>query len=129
MYSLGDYGAMLADEVRMQAYVRALRQTVKPGMVVLEIGTGPGIMAVLACHLGARRVYAIESSPIIQLARGIAAANGCADKIEFIEGVSTQVTAPIQADVIVSDLRGAVPLLETHIPSIVDARRRFLAPG
>jgi type I protein arginine methyltransferase len=129
MYSLGDYGAMLADEVRMQAYVRALRQTVKPGMVVLEIGTGPGIMAVLACHLGARRVYAIESSPIIQLARRIAAANGCADKIEFIEGVSTQVTAPIQADVIVSDLRGAVPLLETHIPSIVDARRRFLAPG
>jgi protein arginine N-methyltransferase 1 len=129
MYSLGDYGAMLVDEVRMRAYESALRQTMKPGMVVLEIGTGPGTLAVLACQLGARRVYAVESSPVIQVAREIAAANGCADKIEFIEEVSTQVAGPIQADLIVSDLRGALPLLENHIPSIADARRRFLAPG
>jgi len=120
---------MLADRVRMSAYERALRQSVKPGSVVLEIGTGPGIMAVLACQLGASRVYAIEPSPIVQLAREIAAANHCADIIEFIEDISTRVTIPVRADVIVSDLRGAIPLLEQHIPSIVDARRRFLAPG
>jgi protein arginine N-methyltransferase 1 len=129
MYSLSAYGVMLANEVRMRAFERALRQTVKPGMVVLEIGTGPGIIAVLACQLGARRVYTIEPSPVIQVARQIAAANNCADKIEFIEDVSRRVTSPIQADVIVSDLRGALPLLQDHIPSIADARRRFLAPG
>jgi protein arginine N-methyltransferase 1 len=129
MYTLRDYGSMLADEVRMRAFERALRQTVKPGMVVLEIGTGPGALAVLACQLGAKRVYALEPNPVIQVAREIAAANGCADRIEFLEGVSTEVAGPIQADLIVSDLRGALPLLELHIPSIVDARRRFLAPG
>jgi type I protein arginine methyltransferase len=129
MYSLADYGAMLADEVRMRAYELALRQTVKTGMVVLEIGTGPGALAVLACQLGAKRVYAVESSPVIQVAREIAAANACADKVKFLEGVSTQVVGPIQADVMVSDLRGTLPLLDLHIPSIVDARRRFLAPG
>jgi len=129
MYSLGAYGAMLSDPERMGAYERAIRQTVKPGSVVVDIGTGTGIMAVLACQLGASRVYAIEPNPIISLAREIAVANHCADKIVFMEEISTQVTLPTRADVIVSDLRGLLPLLNHHIPSIADARRRFLAPG
>jgi SAM-dependent methyltransferase len=129
MYSLGGYGNMIDDAVRVEAYTQALRKTVRPGSVVLEIGTGPGVFAVLACRLGARRVYAIEPDPIIQVAREIAAANGCADRIEFIEDLSTRVTLPVHADVIVSDLRGVLPLFQHHLPSIVDARRRFLAPG
>jgi predicted RNA methylase len=129
MYSLAGYGNMIEDRVRLDAYARALRQSVRPGSVVLEIGTGPGVFAVHACQLGARRVYAIEPDPVIQVAREIAAANGCADRIEFIEDLSTRVTLPIQADVIVSDLRGVLPLFQTHLPSIADARRRFLAPG
>jgi type I protein arginine methyltransferase len=129
IYSLGDYGDMLADRVRMEAYAQALRGAVRPGSIVVDIGTGTGIMAVLACQLGASRVFAIEPSSIIQVAREIAAANHCADKIEFFEDISTKVTLPIRADVIVSDLRGVLPLAEQHIPSIADARKRFLAPG
>lgn len=128
MYSLGAYGSMVADRVRVDAYAQALRKTVREGSVVVEIGTGPGIFAVLACQFGAQSVYAIESSEIIQVAREVAAANGCADKIEFFEDLSNQVTLPRRADVIVSDLRGVLPLFERHIPAIVDARRRFLAP-
>jgi type I protein arginine methyltransferase len=129
MYSLGGYGSMVADRIRVDAYAQALRKTVRPGAVVLEIGTGPGIFAVLACQLGASRVYAIEPNEIIQVAREVAAANGCADKIDFFEEFSDRVTLPIRADVILSDLRGVVPLFRRHIPAIVDARRRFLAPG
>jgi type I protein arginine methyltransferase len=129
MYSLGAYGEMLADRIRIEAYAQALRRAVRPDSVVLDIGTGPGIMAVLACQLGATRVFAIEPGEIIQVAREIARANCCADKIEFIEDLSTKVTLPVRADVIVSDMRGILPLLEQHIPSIADARRRFLAPG
>ena len=128
-YSLSTYGDMIADRVRCGAYMKALRAVVRPGDVVMDIGTGPGIMAVLACQLGARRVYAIEPGEIIQLAREIAAANQVADKIEFFEDVSTNVTIPERADVIVSDLRGVLPFYSHHIPAIVDARLRFLAPG
>jgi protein arginine N-methyltransferase 1 len=63
------------------------------------------------------------------VAREVAAANGCADKIEFFEELSNRVTLPTRADVILSDLRGVLPLFERHVPAIVDARRRFLAPG
>jgi type I protein arginine methyltransferase len=126
---------MIADRVRTGSYAEALRRTVKPGSVVLEIGSGPGIFAILACQLGARRVFAIESEPIIQVARENAAVNfcadgtACADRIEFIEDFSTNVTLSERVDVIVSDLHGVVPLYGRHIPSIVDARLRFLRPG
>jgi len=120
---------MIADRVRMDAYERALRHSIKPGMVVLDIGTGTGILAMLACQFGARRVYAIEPSDSIQVARDLAVANGYADRIEFIQGLSTAITLPERADVIVSDLRGVLPFFEHHIPSVIDARRRFLAAG
>ena len=128
MYSVGAYGEMIGDSIRMRAYTQALRDAVKPGSVVLDIGTGTGIFAMLAAQFGARRVYAIEPSDAIQVARDIAAASGCADRIEFIQDISTKVTLPERVDVIISDLRGVLPLHERHIPSIVDARERFLAP-
>jgi protein arginine N-methyltransferase 1 len=129
MYSLHGYGDMIRDKIRMEAYARAMRHLVKPGSVVLEIGTGPGIFAILASQLGARRVFAIEPNEVIQVARENAVANHCADRIEFIEGLSTDVALPAKADLIFSDLRGVLPLFGKHIPAIVDARKRFLAPN
>lgn len=128
-YSIAGYGRMIADAARMDPYVRALRQAIKPGAVVLDIGAGWGVFALLACRFGARRVYAIEPDDSIHLARELASANGCADRIEFFQDLSTRVQLPERADVIVSDLRGVVPFYQLHIPSIADARRRFLAPG
>lgn len=129
MYSVAAYGHMIADRVRMRAYEQALRQTVHPGAVVMDIGTGTGIMAMLACQFGARRVYAIEPDGVIEVAREIAQANGFADRIVFLQDVSTRVTLPERADVIVSDLRGVLPLFDHNLKSVADARRRFLKPG
>jgi len=129
MYSILGYGSMIADKGRMDAYVKGLRQAVKPDSVVVDIGTGTGIFALLACQFGAKKVYAIEPSDAIQVAREIAKSNGYADRIEFIQKLSTQVVLPELADVIISDIRGIVPLFQQHIPSIVDARKRLLAPG
>lgn len=129
MYSILGYGSMIADKGRMDAYVKALRAAVKPDSVVVDIGTGTGIFALLACQFGAKKVYAIEPSDAIFVAKEIAAVNGYADQIEFIQKLSTQVVLPELADVIISDIRGIVPLFQQHIPSIVDARTRLLAPG
>ena len=127
-YNVSSYAAMIDDRIRVEAYLEAMRRTIKPGDVVVELGTGIGFFAVMACRLGARRIYAIEPNDAIHVARELAAANGCADRIEFIQDLSTNVTLPEPADVMLSDLRGVLPLFSQHIPSIVDARRRLLKP-
>lgn len=127
MYSLHFYGQMLADAPRMDAYAAALRHAIRPDSVVMDLGCGPGVFALLACKLGARRVYAVEPNNVVGLAREVAAANGFADRIEFFEKLSTEIALPEPATIIVSDLRGVLPFFQQHIPSIIDARKRLLA--
>ena len=129
MYSLHFYGQMLADASRMDAYAAALRHVIKPDSVVMDLGCGPGVFALLACKLGARRVYAVEPNNVIGLAREAAMANGFADRIEFFDKLSTEITLPEPATIIVSDLRGVLPYYQQHLPAITDARKRLLARG
>ena len=129
MYSVSGYGKMITDEVRMAAYEAALRCVLSPGKTVLDIGAGTGIFALLACQMGARRVFAIEPASAIQVAREVVGANGCADRVTFYQALSTQVELPEPADIIISDLRGVLPLFQHHILSIADARQRLLKPG
>ncbi|HSO46423.1 MAG TPA: 50S ribosomal protein L11 methyltransferase, partial [Rhizobiaceae bacterium] len=128
-YSVGAYGDMITDAVRMDAYDAALRSAVGPGSTVIDIGAGTGIFSLLACRYGAACVIAVEPDSAIEVARASAAANGCADRIQFFQGVSTDLKIEQPADVIVSDLRGILPLLQFHIPSIIDARERLLKAG
>jgi len=128
-YSIENYGKMILDRVRTGAYADALCAVVRDDSVVLDIGTGTGIMALLACRLGARKVYAIEPGDVIQAARQAAAANGFADRIEFIQGISTRVDLREKVDVIVAEIHGVLPAYQNSLRSIMDARDRFLTPG
>ncbi|MGE5462576.1 MAG: 50S ribosomal protein L11 methyltransferase, partial [Syntrophothermus sp.] len=69
MYSIAEFGHMIADERRTDAYVAALQHAVRPDSIVLDMGTGTGIFAMLACQFGARHVYAVEPGDAIHIAR------------------------------------------------------------
>jgi type I protein arginine methyltransferase len=129
MYILDEFGDMIADSARFGAYADAIQRAVRPGDVVVDLGCGPGIFALLACRAGAKRVYAIDAGEIIHFAKRLAAANGFADPIEFVHGDSRQVQLPERANVVVSDIRGVLPLFDDALPSIEDARARFLVEG
>lgn len=113
----------------MGPYVRALEAVVKPGAVVVDVGSGTGVLALVACRLGAGRVYAIETNDLIEVGRELARENGVADRIVFIQKDAREAELPERADVIVSDLRGTLPLFGDHLGIIADVRARFLKPG
>ena len=127
MYSIYRFGRMMGDDIRMDRYIRALKGAIRPGCTVVDLGTGTGIFAMLACRFGAERVYAIEIDDSINVAEQSARANGYANRIEFVQADSREVTLPTPADVLISDLRSVLPFFRDHIPTIVDARHRLLA--
>lgn len=63
------HAAMIADSGRTNGYVDALKNKVRAGSVVLDIGTGTGILAMMACRFGAKRVYAVEPDDVIELVK------------------------------------------------------------
>jgi len=128
-YTMEEYARMLADPVRASAYLAAVRDSVRPGMVVADVGAGPGVLGVYAAMLGARRVFLVEPDASVNAARALAAENGVADRVEVIRAPSTEIDLPERADVIVSDLRGVTPFHDRHLESAADMRRRLLAPG
>lgn len=128
-YSVRSYGDMITRGTRMDAWTRALRDHIGPETRVLELGTGPGVFALIAAKFGAASVTAIEPDPSVEIGRIAARQNGLADKVTFLRGLSTDYHPEERADLIFSDMRGAMPLYQHHLPCIVDARERLLAPG
>ena len=120
---------MLADPVRGPAYLAAVRESVRPGMVVADIGAGPGVLGIYAATLGARRVFLVEPDASVHAARALATENGVADRVEVLGAPSTDIELPERADVIVSDLRGVTPFHGRHLEAAADMRRRLLVPG
>lgn len=120
---------MLADSVRNDAFEKAIARAVKPGMIVADVGTGTGLLAMMACRAGAARVYAIEEAAVITLAEKIVRANGLADRIVLIRGSSLRATLPEKVDVVLSETIGSFVFSEEILSTLVDARERFLEPG
>lgn len=116
--------ALVADRPVQEAFRRAVQRAVFPGAVVLDLGTGTGIHAIFACQAGARRVYAVDWSPIVDVARVVARRNDVADRVVFIRAPADELELPERVDIIVAH-HGVEELLAL-VPSAV---RRFLKPG
>lgn len=119
---------MLDDERRTEGFIRALRAIVTNDDVVVDIGTGTGILAASAALAGARHVHAVESSDIADAAERVFEANGVADRVTLVRGRSTRVTLEERANVLVTEVIGNDPLDEQLLEIVDDAKKRLLAP-
>jgi protein arginine N-methyltransferase 1 len=119
---------ILNDRVRTSSFLEGIRDVVRPDDIVVDIGTGTGVLAIAAAHAGARHVYAIESGKIGEVAQNLFKANSLADRITLIKGHSTKINLPERADVLVSEIIGEEPLEEKVLEVMMDARSRFLKP-
>lgn len=120
---LANHQVLLNDKIRMDAYRKAIAAAVKPGMVVADVGAGLGVLAHMALDAGAEKVYAIEfDADTITNARRD-------DKIIWKQGLSGDIRLPEKVDVIVSETLGSFALDENTLPTLIDARKRFLKKG
>ncbi len=125
--------AMMNDVSRNQAYAEALAR-LAPGRHVLDIGTGAGLLAMMAARAGAARVTTCEMVPFIaERAREIIATNGYGDRVSLIAKRSNDID-PIAdmgepADVLVTETFSSGLLAEHALPTVEDARARLVKPG
>lgn len=125
---------MVHDGPRNEAYRDAIRARVTDGMSVLEIGTGTGLLAMMAVEAGARHVTTCEKVPeIAARARQIIAQNGYQDRITVLDKHSRELVVgtdlPEKADILISEILGAAFLGEAVLTSVIHARKELLKPG
>jgi type I protein arginine methyltransferase len=111
---------------RLERYQRAIERVVSPGDVVIDLGSGTGILGLLALRAGASRIYAIEESPALDLSRALAAAHGVENRFVFFNCRSTLVDVPEPADVLIADIGDLFVMEPGGLRAIHDARERML---
>jgi type III protein arginine methyltransferase len=124
---------MMNDGARNGAYRAALAQMIRPGMRVFEIGTGAGLLAMMAARAGAQHVVTCEANTrIAQVATEVIRDNGLSDRITVIPKKSTSLTVDEiggPCDLLVTETFDSTLIGEGALSSIKHARQSLLRRG
>lgn len=124
---------MLQDQARAHAYQTAIETSVRPGMLVLEIGAGTGVLAMMAARAGAEHVYTVEANPLMaRIAEQCVALNGLSDRVTVLAMHSSQLTIdrelPRRADLLIHEILSSTVLSEGLAPTLHHACTHLLEP-
>jgi tetratricopeptide (TPR) repeat protein len=127
---------MMNDVRRNHAFEAAIKSAIKAkgrGARVLDIGTGSGLLSMMAARAGAGQIVACEMVPVIaDMAKRIVADNGYAEHIDIHAMASTSLDIGKQldgrADILVSEILSSDLLTENVLETFEDAHARLLAP-
>ena len=120
---------MLMDTARTIAFEKAINEIVSSDDTVIDAGSGSGILAMMAARAGARKVYAIERSRVINIARAIAEKNGYSERVDFVQCMAEDFRCDEKATVLISELLGDFVLRELSFKSTCSVRDRCGAPN
>lgn len=122
---------MLQDSVRTGTYQNAFlaNKADFEGKVVLDVGTGSGILAFFAVQAGAKKVYAVEASNVAKCAELLVKANNLEGRIVIINEMVEKMKLPEKVDIIISEPIGFLLVHERMLETYVVARERWLKPG
>lgn len=127
--------SIVRDQRRNDAYDAALRRLIKPGMRVLEIGTGTGILAMMAARAGAAEVITCEMNPAVAAAASeIIDRNGFGDRVKVIHSHSDTLDLDRhlggrRADLLVSEIISNNMVDQQVMPAHARAARDLLVPN
>ncbi|XP_077157920.1 protein arginine N-methyltransferase 8 isoform X3 [Paroedura picta] len=128
----GIHEEMLKDEVRTLTYRNSMyhNQHVFKDKLVLDVGSGTGILSMFAAKAGAKKVYGIECSRISEYSEKIIKANRLDHIITIFKGKVEEVELPInKVDIIISEWMGYCLFYESMLNTVIFARDKWLKPG
>lgn len=125
---------MMNEWDRNNAYYLGMQSAIAPEKSVLEIGTGSGLLSMMAAKLGARAVVTCEAvSLIAETAQKIVEHNKYQDCIRVLSKTSFEIELgkdlPEKADILIHEIFSSELIAEQVLPAIEDAKRRLLKPG
>jgi SAM-dependent methyltransferase len=126
---LKEHYGYIADSVRLDRFRTAISRVVKSGHVIADLGCGSGILGLLCLRAGADRVFAIDSTEMIEVAREMLARAELGNRSVMIAGLSQRISLPELVDVIICDHVGYFGFDYGVVQMMQDARQRFLKPG
>jgi len=115
---------MLLDEHRMGAFQRAIAEVVRPGMHVLDLGAGTGVLSFFAAQQGAQ-VTAIEREPLVLAAARSALANAGERRIRLLHADAREFLPDEPVDVVLCEMMHVGQLRERQIEVIAGFKRRY----
>lgn len=122
--------SLLSQQLRIEKFAVALERVIRPGMKVADIGTGSGILALLAARAGASKVTAIDvNHESIQYARRAAKENGFEDTIDFKTLHFVDFRPEERYDVVVCEMLSSFMLIEQQVPASQHIMTHVLKPG
>lgn len=127
--TLQEHIGYISDAERLARFREAIALAVSPGDIVVDVGCGFAPLGLLCLEAGAARVYGIDRTDAIEIARETVARAGYADRYTCIRDHSFRTQLPEQADVVICDHVGYFGFDYGVIDTLGDARRRFLKPG
>ena len=126
--NLYEHEKMLADSERINTYRNAIRKHVREGDTVLDLGTGTGILSLFAANQNPKKIYAIDHSEFIKIARKIAAHNNYTN-IEFVKKNSRVFKTQVKFDIIIHEQMGDYLFNENMVQNLLDLKKRLLKPN
>jgi predicted RNA methylase len=124
-----DIQTCLYDERRVEYFQRAIEAMVKPGDVVVDAGSGTGLLGLLAVKAGARKVYCLElNAEYVKVIGENARRNGMDGQVEAIYADATTYALPENVDVIISEVISAGFFYEPQLQILANLKQ-FLKPG
>ncbi len=124
------HSKMLFDLERTAPLIQAIQKKVKPGDIVVDVGCGLGVLSLAAVKAGAKRVYAIDvDSEALEFARWQAKKLGVDKKICWLNDHSYNIDLVEKADLLIQETIGRLAFDENFLPTLQDAKKRFLKKG